>query len=111
MDENIKLVIEIPEEVYKLLKSFDWESLPKEEIDELTAYEYAIAQGTPLPKGHGRLIDADKLYEQFGEVMNTVMREPKFTKDVEYILRTTATVKLQIKGADTIIEADTESET
>ena len=31
-------------------------------------YCEAIRNGTPLPKGHGRLIDADKLIEEFEEV-------------------------------------------
>lgn len=78
MSETVKLVIEIPSEVYELLKNFDWESLPKEKFDELASYEYAIAHGTPLPKGHGRLIDADAYKE---EMLNS--REFDFFKRLD----------------------------
>lgn len=105
---DIELVIKIDEEDYKIMKhsiAMDNPLCPLSQEEMVSK----VANGTPLLKGHGRLIDADKLYEQFGEVMDTVMREPKFTKDVEYILRTTATVKSQLKEADTIIEADKEN--
>ena len=97
---DIELVIKIEEETYNRIMN-GWMPLHK----AVNLMEN-VQKGTPLPKGHGRLIDADKLNEQFGEVMDTVMREPKFTKDVEYILRTTATVKSQLKETNTIIEAD-----
>lgn len=53
----MKVVIDIPEEYYNLLKSFDNK---KCSMDMLL-----IRQGTPLPKGHGRLIDADELINDF----------------------------------------------
>ena len=61
--------------------------------DESLDYEFetiirgAVMEGTPLPKGHGRLIDADALAAR-GDV----------TKSYLHIF------------ADTIVEADTESE-
>ena len=55
---DIGLVIKIPEEIYQHYKKV-WQkrrgSIP----------ESCIAFGTPLPKGHGRLIDADYLREDF----------------------------------------------
>lgn len=51
----MKVVIDIPEEIYKELKSYY-----KNITGGLVIHE-AIANGTPLPKGHGRLIDADAL--------------------------------------------------
>ena len=45
---DIELIIKIPEEEYKRLAYID--------ILKLRGY---IENGTPLPKGHGRLIDAD----------------------------------------------------
>lgn len=53
---NIELVIKIPEDIYK-----EWKLAGK-----YYSYSYAqrlILNGTPLPKGHGRLIDADALRE------------------------------------------------
>ena len=46
---DIELVIKIPEETYEYWKEHKHEYILAE----------AIANGTPLPKGHGRLIDAD----------------------------------------------------
>jgi hypothetical protein len=57
---NIELVIRIPEEDYK----------------RGTVMASAIRNGIPLPKGHGRLIDADELlkamdtWDKFGNVPN-----------------------------------------
>ena len=51
---NIELVIKIPEELYKA----NHRGL---EADELWDLRIAIKNGTMLPKGHGRLINADAL--------------------------------------------------
>lgn len=47
---DIELVIKIPEEDYEYLKSHNKDGLYN-----------VILNGTPLPKGHGRLIDADAI--------------------------------------------------
>ena len=50
----MKLVIDISEEDYNFVK--------KQVADGITnPLKMRIANGTPLPKGHGRLIDADCL--------------------------------------------------
>ena len=46
----IELVIKLPEENYERMK-FMWK------MGTLNPYLKAIAIGTPLPKGHGQLID------------------------------------------------------
>lgn len=48
----MQIVIDIPEETYDFIKrtGYHTQSLYK-----------AIKNGTPLPKGHGRLIDADAI--------------------------------------------------
>ncbi len=51
---GIELVINIPEEEYNTRKKTGYFS------DNFKILE-AVANGTPLPKGHGRLIDADEL--------------------------------------------------
>lgn len=53
----MKLVIEIPDEDYKLYAYDEW-NLPLGLVD-------ALQNGKPLPKGHGRLIDADTLVDGF----------------------------------------------
>lgn len=50
---DIKLVIKIPEEEYGLIVN--------DEACGLNVLTRAIAKGTPLPKGHGILIDANAL--------------------------------------------------
>ena len=57
----MKLVIEIPEKYYELFKRED------------CLAEGYIANGTPLPKGHGRLIDADLLKHNMKFVCMGVM--------------------------------------
>lgn len=49
----MKLVIDIPEEIYLNVK--------KDYLYDTEVIVNAFKNGTPLPKGHGRLIDADKL--------------------------------------------------
>lgn len=69
----MQIVIEIPEEYYeKVIKTIpDWQA---------SADTLMIKNGTPLPKGHGRLIDADKaketmMYEMCGTgYQGTAMR-------------------------------------
>lgn len=53
----MKIVIDIPEEMYLYAKA-----------DMLCGTEVlvsAIKNGTPLPKGHGRMIDVDKMISDF----------------------------------------------
>jgi len=53
---DVELVIKIPEEIYKASQIID----VKYE-DTIQIPLEVIANGTPLPKGHGKIIDADKL--------------------------------------------------
>ena len=53
----MQMVIDIPEDEYKNIR----ECYEKNDIVE-AIYSY-IYYGTPLPEKHGRLIDADDLYE------------------------------------------------
>ena len=55
----MQIVIDIPEEVYEKAKVT---------INEMCDSVWlGIKQGTPLPKGHGRLIDADDLHSEFAD--------------------------------------------
>lgn len=53
----MELVIEVDEELYRAYKGRP----PRLGDEGMDMIAQAIANGTPLPKGHGRLIDADKL--------------------------------------------------
>ena len=52
----MQIVIDIPEEEYKCVQITGC-------IGNKTCISNAIYNGTPLPKGHGRLIDADELLD------------------------------------------------
>ena len=55
----MKIVIDIPKEEYEyLIKEHAYKPCGFGE----EYYEVIIANGTPLPKGHGRLIDAEDLF-------------------------------------------------
>ena len=53
----MKLIIELPEEDYIRIKETGV-------IGKVDVFKRAIRNGIVLPKGHGRLIDADKLKPQ-----------------------------------------------
>lgn len=59
----MQIVIDIPEEMYKNIQSRDWENGGRWFSEEWKA----IHNGTPLPKGHGRLIDADAYIDKYEE--------------------------------------------
>lgn len=55
----MKLIIDVPEERYT-----DIQRIASVQLNKRTpTVEQIIANGTPLPKGHGRLIDADVLVD------------------------------------------------
>lgn len=51
----MKLVIDLPEYLYDRLHDLVYDDYA------LNDYELAVFNGTPLPKGHGRLIDVSDL--------------------------------------------------
>ena len=64
----MKLIIDIPEDVYTRL--FDKGIQDNEiAIDDICEMARSLRCGTPLPKGHGRLIDADELKTLSYEVL------------------------------------------
>lgn len=83
----MKLIIDISEEEY--IKICD---------EPCTHLAWVIANGTPLPKGHGRLIDyswvVDNVIKKFG------------IKDERYLLEAEKALMSIVEIAPTIIEAD-----
>ena len=77
----MQIVIEIPNERYKWIKDHKG----KTDFQTTELLYRRIRNGTPLPKGHGRLIDADELSLKW--VFDKADRQ-------------------EIKDAPTIIEAD-----
>ena len=88
--EEIELVIKIPNEIRLALINNIQLSLDQQSWSD-SYIKHAIVTGTMIPKGHGRLIDADALN------FNADYNEPLISK-------------LDFDNAPTIIEADTESE-
>lgn len=87
--EDIELVIKIDKEIYEARKH--WVANQKRTVDKV---DIAIANGTPLPKGHGRIGDLDVLRE---EVSSWGMNDYEPSDFID-----------AIDQADTIIEADKE---
>lgn len=56
---DIELVIKIPKDEYNIAKYGQYGNINVDMVRK------AIKNGVPLPKGHGRLIDADRLYDDF----------------------------------------------
>lgn len=90
MDE-IEVVINITRQ--------EWEYLNKlvKNGDQLGHYERLLVNGTPLPKRHGRLIDADK-------VENITWQEPYYHDALNVL----SEVRDKVRELPTIIEADKE---
>lgn len=82
----IELVIKISEDEYRMCKSC---------LGDADCIESAIANGTPLPKGHGELIDRNKI-----EYLKAI-------HDAKYGHISWSEASKRIKySAPTIIEAD-----
>lgn len=104
----MKIVIDIPEEVYNNIKS-------NEEIITYVTKDgggsralhgsLAIINGTILPKGHGRLIDADELIKQLevyaDDEWNGQVGSSKGLEDAIDIVDDAPTIIKAYKGCDT----------
>ena len=94
----MKIVIDISKHIYEHAKEESEDS--NDEWDAMRA----IANGTPLPKGHGRLIDADEAIKILKSLGNRDYRREKGTiQDAEKMLSSD-------KYTPTIIEEDEGSE-
>lgn len=96
----MKLIINIPDNLYNFVNT----KRPNgyyNEFDKFDTYDVskAIRNGTPLPKGHGRLIDADALIKKM------CGREEELGDDRAMWESSAVSVALDM-FAPTIIEAD-----
>ena len=85
----MQIVIDIPKEAYELLKNEGVDWLGAEHILN------AVANGTPLPKGHGALIDREELRNKYASWYNLAI-----DKSINAILT------LELYQIDPIIPAD-----
>lgn len=94
----MKLIIDIDEELYEAYKGRP----PRLGDEGMDMIAQAIANGTPVPKGHGRLKDTDyiKLFSIDHDSWNGV--------EYEGVIKVVPVIS--IDNASTIIEADKEAE-
>ena len=101
----MKIVIDIPENVYKYLKQ-EWVKVPEDD-SVINQIMYGILYGIVLPKGHGDLIDRSKL--AYYRCPNNVKDCPPsydFTcNSCDYGI----THKFRVDTAEVIIPADKEN--
>lgn len=88
----IEVVIKIPEEDWKFIKESDGCRYSRTIIE-------AVINGIPLPKGHGRIMDVDKVIKKMEE------REEQL-KDDRSIWETAGVETALDMFGETIIEAD-----
>jgi hypothetical protein len=92
---DIELVIKIPEEIYESSQIIDVKS---EDVIQIPLE--VIANGTPLPKGHGKLVDISKIDKDRIESDNPIIY---LTINGQY----TEAISLDyLNDLPTIIEAD-----
>ena len=96
----MKLVIDIPDREYKQRTEFP-------QCYNLTI-DKAIANGIPLPKGHGRLIDADELSKRLVNASMFFRGEKADMFDTRFAdgLRE---ADIKLSEAPTVVEADKEN--
>ena len=101
----MKIIIDIPERLKEIADEYS--KINNEELEDLTYYRmngrlalFCISKCTPLPAGHGRLIDADRLQDN-------ISRDER-----EALTKHQVWLKASIYNpeAPTIIEADEEGE-
>lgn len=98
----MEIVIKIPDKKYEALKMLETATIGL----RLGVVEKAIINGTPLPKGHGRLIDAEALNERMKQ-----RHYEKADEESYWVADIVATALNPNNGyAPTIIEADKEVE-
>ena len=97
----MKLVIEIPDKVYDEFKLCGY-------IEDYDVRQ-AMLDGTPLPKGHGRLIDADAEAEKWGlDKATKYGNETAEQQHFSYSTMMMYEIADILDDADVIIEADKE---
>lgn len=100
----MKVMIDIDEDTYRYMQSrCQYQNKGDKGLSKFEEVGVAIKNGTPLPKGHGRLIDTDKTISKIcGSSCGCHLEECGRDKPCYSVTR--------IESASTIIEADKESE-
>ena len=91
----MQIVIDIPEEDYAILLSHA-DVIRKRKRKTL---EEAVINGTPLPKGHGRIIDYGYVVDAIDDWIN--VGEYGYTNATDYLRNRVNDVPTIIEGSDT----------
>ena len=97
----MQIMIDIDKNIYNRLLVYKDKQLAVNSANDLAELTIAVANGTPLPKGHGRLIDADAEIKKIQDISDRVKNRNASCLDV-YDGEIAA-----MRLAQTIIEADT----
>ena len=88
----MKIVIDIPDEEYERIQAMDWKN-----GDRWYSYEtIAIHNGTPLPKGHGDLIDYGYVVDAIDDWINA--EEYRYTNATDYLRKRIANILSTIEA-------------
>jgi hypothetical protein len=95
---DIELVIKIPEEYYEnLLKNCRFSS------EEIPIVSLAIATGTPLPKGHGNIIDVNSIKEiSLSNITYHMVWQPRNDTELKCRIEAPILVKSDAKSEITV---------
>ncbi len=99
----MQIVINISEEIYKRILPYKDVPVISNLANDFPELIHAVANGAPIPKGHGRLIDADALEKKMCD------REEELGDDRALWESSAVSVALNM-FASTIIEADRSEE-
>lgn len=98
----MQILIDIPEVYFEALKKTDEIVSGQRSGKTLMSVIYnAVANGTPLPKGHGKIIDYGYVVDAIDDWVNA--EEYRYTNATDYLRK-------RVANTPTIIEADKESE-
>ena len=86
MEDNIELVIKLPKGIYVASQMLD---VKPDDVVQIPLE--IIANGTPLPKGHGRLIDENEIWDTIPDISSPLENHFK-TYDFCRFLANTPTV-------------------
>ena len=95
----MQIVIDIPEEMMSYINKSEFNAISEAVYGCLAML--AIKTGTPLPKGHGRLIDYGYVVDAIDDWVNA--EEYRYTNATDYLRK-------RVANTPTTIEADKEAQ-
>lgn len=113
----MQIVIDIEDSLYDAINTEFYINGMRSGKTLLQKFVNSVCNGTPLPKGHGRLIDADDLYNQTAEWEAQALAQverysPEYSREEwrwwSAVLKERGAFKRDLENAQTVLEADKE---